>query len=200
MLQTVGYDVKADIWSFGITALELATGTAPYAKFPPLKVLMLTMENPPPTLEVCGELNSEDYSKYSKPFRKMIEKCLLKDPEKRPTASELLKHPFFKKTKDKEFLKEILIPLSPDIKLRGKSVRRVKGASGRMHKTEEGDWVWSVDEFVEETIPEEKEKGKLLSAPKPSDSEVHSREESAEVVVHVPNNIPPVSELSLIHI
>ena len=45
---------------------------------------MVTLENPPPTLETCGELNGDDYTKnYSKIFRKMVEKCLQKDPEKR---------------------------------------------------------------------------------------------------------------------
>ena len=45
---------------------------------------MVTLENPPPTLETCGELNGDDYTKkYSKTFRKMVEKCLQKDPEKR---------------------------------------------------------------------------------------------------------------------
>ena len=45
---------------------------------------MLTLENPPPTLETCCEIMGEDYRKnYSKTFQKMVEKCLHKDPEKR---------------------------------------------------------------------------------------------------------------------
>ncbi|KAK1413151.1 hypothetical protein QVD17_34919 [Tagetes erecta] len=109
MEQLHGYDFKADIWSFGITALELAHGHAPFSKYPPMKVLLMTLQNAPPGLDY------ERDKKFSKSFKQMIASCLVKDPSKRPSAKKLLKHSFFKQAKSNEFIARKLLEGLPAI-------------------------------------------------------------------------------------
>uniref|UniRef100_A0A453JEA2 Protein kinase domain-containing protein n=1 Tax=Aegilops tauschii subsp. strangulata TaxID=200361 RepID=A0A453JEA2_AEGTS len=99
---------RADIWSFGITALELAHGHAPFSKYPPMKVLLMTLQNAPPGLDYDRD------RKFSKSFKEMVAMCLVKDQTKRPTAEKLLKHSFFKNTKAPQLtVKSILTDLPP---------------------------------------------------------------------------------------
>ncbi|KAA8548109.1 hypothetical protein F0562_004630 [Nyssa sinensis] len=108
MQQLQGYDFKADIWSFGITALELAHGHAPFSKYPPMKVLLMTLQNAPPGLDY------ERDKRFSKSFKEMVAACLVKDPKKRPSSEKLLKHPFFKHARSNDYLaRTILDGLSP---------------------------------------------------------------------------------------
>ncbi|GFP89311.1 serine/threonine-protein kinase fray2 [Phtheirospermum japonicum] len=103
-----GYDFKADIWSFGITALELAHGHAPFSKYPPMKVLLMTIQNAPPGLDYDRD------KRFSKSFKEMVAMCLVKDQTKRPTAEKLLKHSFFKSAKPPELIvKKLFVDLPP---------------------------------------------------------------------------------------
>lgn len=102
------YDSKADIWSLGITAYELAKGEPPYSDLHPMRVLLQIPKNPPPQLQ----------GNFSKLFKEFIEMCLQKDPANRPTAKELLRHSFIKKARRTTYLIE-LIERYREWKLRG---------------------------------------------------------------------------------
>ena len=92
--------------------MELAKGYAPYAKFPPIKVLLLTIQEDPPSLETYDDdddyddADGEDHGsgieteRWSKSFQDMVKQCLQKDPKNRPECDDLLNHVHFRHLMD----------------------------------------------------------------------------------------------------
>lgn len=99
LISGIQYDSSADIWSFGITALELAQGRAPRSRESSRTVLLQIVQGAPPTLDREGGVH-----KYSRAFKEVVERCLAKDPSLRPTAAQLLQTPFFRNAKKRSYL------------------------------------------------------------------------------------------------
>jgi serine/threonine protein kinase len=90
VIQETSYDGKADIWSLGITLLELCEGSPPYFSVHPMRAIFMISAKPAPTLK--------EPEKWSSEMQDFVSKCLMKDSELRASSAELLKHPWIRQS------------------------------------------------------------------------------------------------------
>lgn len=110
-----GYNEKADIWSLGITAIEMAKGEPPFSDLHPMRVLFLIPKNNPPQLD----------DHFSRPMKEFVNLCLKKNPAERPSARDLLKLRFIKSARKSPKLLE-RIRDRPKVQIRqGKETQRL---------------------------------------------------------------------------
>jgi len=147
VIKQAGYDSKADIWSLGVTAIEMAKGEPPYADLHPMRVLFLIPKNPPPVLE----------GNFSKPFKEFVALCLNKEPDQRPTAKDLLRHRFIKTARKTTALVELIERRNRWLQVVGEESSGEEGSDD--DQDEEGDDVGDWD------FGEPKDKSKQPTSP-----------------------------------
>uniref|UniRef100_A0A2R5LG33 non-specific serine/threonine protein kinase n=2 Tax=Ornithodoros turicata TaxID=34597 RepID=A0A2R5LG33_9ACAR len=101
VIQEIGYDCVADIWSLGITALEMAEGKPPYGDIHPMRAIFMIPTKPPPSFR--------DPDHWSPEFIDFVSRCLVKNPDERATASELLQHIFISNAKPVAMLQQMIV-------------------------------------------------------------------------------------------
>ncbi|KAM4601883.1 mitogen-activated protein kinase kinase kinase kinase 4-like isoform 1-T1 [Polymixia lowei] len=138
------YDYRSDLWSCGITAIEMAEGAPPLCDMHPMRALFLIPRNPPPRLKS---------KKWSKKFFSFIEGCLVKNYTQRPPTEQLLKHPFIR---DQPNERQVRIQLKDHID-------RTKKKRGEKDETE---YEYSGSEEEEEDPPEQEgEPSSIVNVP-----------------------------------
>ncbi|XP_028279476.1 mitogen-activated protein kinase kinase kinase kinase 4-like isoform X3 [Parambassis ranga] len=138
------YDYRSDLWSCGITAIEMAEGAPPLCDMHPMRALFLIPRNPPPRLKS---------KKWSKKFFSFIESCLVKNYMQRPPTEQLLKHPFIR---DQPNERQVRIQLKDHID-------RTKKKRGEKDETE---YEYSGSEEEEEDPPEQEgEPSSIVNVP-----------------------------------
>ncbi|XP_035383528.1 serine/threonine-protein kinase 10 [Electrophorus electricus] len=101
------YDYKADIWSLGITLIELAQIEPPHHELNPMRVLLKVAKSEPPTLD--------EPSKWSNDFKDFLRKALDKNPETRPTGAQLLEHPFVNSVTSNRPVRELVAEAKAEV-------------------------------------------------------------------------------------
>ncbi|CAO2622934.1 Nik-related protein kinase, partial [Lemmus lemmus] len=116
------YDYRSDVWSVGITAIEMAEGVPPLCNLQPLEALFVILRESAPTVKSSG---------WSRKFHNFMEKCMIKNFLFRPTSGNMLHHPFVQNIKNERHVVESLTKhLTGIIKKRQK-----KGRDGKSHLT-----------------------------------------------------------------
>ncbi|XP_077410184.1 myosin-IIIa isoform X3 [Vanacampus margaritifer] len=148
------YDARCDVWSLGITAIELGDGDPPLSELHPMRALFKIPRNPAPTLQQ-PELWSDDFNDF-------ICKCVIKDFELRPNVADLLRHVFIGQTlgKDKMLQKQLieLIDLNQQIgtieKTRHERIHTKKGSNVKTER-DEGDDLATLEVLDEDSLSEQ---------------------------------------------
>ncbi|XP_026737705.1 serine/threonine-protein kinase 4 isoform X2 [Trichoplusia ni] len=100
VIQEIGYDCVADIWSLGITALEMAEGKPPYGDIHPMRAIFMIPTKPPPSFR--------EPDQWSPEFIDFVSQCLVKNPDERATAEYLLTHEFIGNAKHPSILSTMI--------------------------------------------------------------------------------------------
>ncbi|RWS24092.1 serine/threonine-protein kinase 3-like protein, partial [Leptotrombidium deliense] len=100
VIQEIGYDCLADIWSLGITALEMAEGKPPYGDIHPMRAIFMIPTKPPPSFR--------DPDRWSPEFIDFVSRCLVKNPEHRASANKLLQHEFITRSPNVMILQQMI--------------------------------------------------------------------------------------------